>query len=84
MEWGRKRIWFRWKIIFEGEFKNGKRWRGFGKEFNSNNELIFEGEYNEGKRWNGKGKEYDKKNRIIYDGKYVDGLNEKRFGIWLF
>ena len=68
------------EILFEGEFKNGKRWKGNGKEYRINNlekELVFEGEYNNGKRWNGKGKEYNKKNRLIYEGKYINGLNER-------
>ena len=42
-------------LIFEGEYLNGKRWNGKGKEFHKN-KLIFEGEYLNGKR-NGKGKE---------------------------
>ena len=32
------------KVIFEGEYLNGLRWKG--KEYNDNGELIFEGEYN--------------------------------------
>ena len=47
--------------MFEGEYLNGKKWKGKGKEFKYENfgELIFEGEFENGKRWNGKGKEYD-------------------------
>ena len=41
-------------IIFEGEYLNGKRWKGKGKEY-KNGIMIFEGEYLNGKRWNGKG-----------------------------
>ena len=46
------------KVIFEGEYVNGKR-NGKGKEYNYGR-IIFEGEYLYGKR-NGKGKEYDYK-----------------------
>ena len=30
-------------LIFEGEYKNGKKWKG--KQYNSKGELTFEGEY---------------------------------------
>ena len=43
-------------LIFEGEFKNNKRWKGKGKEYLEGG-LVFEGEYLYGER-NGKGKEY--------------------------
>ena len=36
------------KLIFEGEYKNGKKWNGKGKEFDDKRNLIFEGEY---KKW---------------------------------
>ena len=46
------------RLIFEGDYKNGKR-NGKGKEYSDyNGKLIFEGEYVNGKR-NGKGKEYN-------------------------
>ncbi len=32
------------KLIFEGEYLNGKKWNRKGKEYNDNEELIFEGE----------------------------------------
>ena len=48
------------ELIFEGEYKEGKKWNGKGKEYNNKKELVFEREYKEGKRWNGKGKEYFK------------------------
>ena len=35
--------------MFEGEYLNGKRWNGKGKEY-YNNKLIFEGEYLNGER----------------------------------
>ena len=40
------------KLIYEGEYLNGKR-NGKGKEFYKNGDLLFEGEYLNGKRWNG-------------------------------
>ncbi len=64
------------RIIFEGEYLNGKRWKGKIKEYNHGN-LIFEGEYKNGER-NGKGKEYEKDNgRLIFEGEYFIG---KRHG----
>ena len=42
-------------IIFIGEYLNGERWNGKGKEYYYNGKLEFEGEYLNGKRWNGKG-----------------------------
>ena len=39
-------------LIFEGEYKDGKRFKG--KEYNKYGELIFEGEYKNEERWNGK------------------------------
>ena len=43
-------------MIFEGEYKDCKKYKG--KEYNEDGKLIFEGEYINAKRWNGKGKEY--------------------------
>ena len=48
-------------MIFEGEYKNGKR-NGKGKEYSSDGDLIFEGE--NGKR-NGKGMEKEKNYALI-------------------
>ena len=48
------------KLIFEGEYINGKR-IGKGKEYDINGKLIFEGEYINGE-WNGMEKE---KNMIM-------------------
>ena len=62
------------ELIFEGEYKEGKRWNGKGKEYNNKKELIFEGEYLNGERWNGKGKEYFKfTNELNFVGKYING-----------
>jgi len=45
---------YKGNLIYEGEFKNGKR-NGKGEEYYSTKKLIFNGEYLNGKRWNGKG-----------------------------
>ena len=42
-------------IEFEGEYLNGKRWNGKGKEYDTFGTLIFEGEYLNGERLNRKG-----------------------------
>ena len=59
------------KLIFEGEFLNGKK-KGKGKEYNYYGELIFEGEYLNEKR-NGKGKEYHNHGEIGFIGEYLNG-----------
>ena len=41
------------KLIFEGEYLDGKIWNGKGKEFDYKENLIFEGKYLNGKRWDG-------------------------------
>ena len=57
------------KLIFEGEYLNGKR-NGKGKEYKFGR-LKFEGEYLNGER-NGKGKEYYG-GYLIFDGEYLNG-----------
>ena len=59
------------KLLFEGEYLNGKR-SGKGKKYDYKGNLVFEGEYLNGKR-NGKGKEYDKYGRLIFEGEYLNG-----------
>ena len=59
------------KLIFEGEYKNGKR-NGKGKEYDKYSNLIFDGEYLDGKRWNGHVWEYDLYN-LIFEGEYLNG-----------
>ena len=49
------------KLIFEGQYLNGKR-NGKGKEY-KNGKIIFEGEFLNGERWIGKGEEYDEENK---------------------
>ena len=46
------------KLVFEGEYLDGKRWNGKGNDFDFISNLKFEGEYLNGKL-NGKGKEYE-------------------------
>ena len=63
-------------MIFEHEYKNGKK---IGKEKMKiffNDKLIFEGESLNEKK-NGKGIEYDLKGKKIFEGEY---LNDKRNG----
>ena len=57
------------KLIFEGEYLNGKR-NGKGKEYYRNGKLLFEGEYLNGKR-NGKGKEYYDSGKVVFEGEYL-------------
>ena len=62
-----KEIWISTeKMVYEGDYLNGKR-NGKGKEYYYHSgKLIFEGEYLNGKR-NGKGKEYNNKGELIID-----------------
>ena len=39
-------------IIFEGEYLNGKKWKGKGTEYDETGDFTFEGEYLNGQRWN--------------------------------
>ena len=54
------------KLIFEGEYLNGK-----AKEYDRYGNLVYEGEYLNGKR-NGKGKEYFGRH-LLFDGEYLNG-----------
>jgi len=58
-------------MIFEGEYKNGKRNRK-RKDYYHNGDLEFEGEYSNGKR-NGKGKEYYYGRKLKFEGEYLNG-----------
>ena len=47
------------KLEFEGEYKNGKKWNGKGKEYEfSKGRVEFDGEYLNGEKWNGKVRKY--------------------------
>ena len=60
------------KLVFEGEYKNGRR-EGYGKEYYEAGYLEYEGEYKNGKR-NGKGKEYYIYTEALrFEGEYVNG-----------
>ena len=64
------------KLLFEGEYLNGKR-NGKGKEYNyENDKFEFEGEYLNGKK-NGKGKEYYKDGKLMFEGEYSNGERQK-------
>ena len=59
------------KVIYKGEYLDGKRWNGKGKEYDNNGKLIYEGKYLNGER-NCKGKEYDNNSKPIYEGEYLN------------
>ena len=82
------------KLIFEGEFSNGKI-NGIGKESNYEGEIKFEGTYFDGKRWTGKLKEdnsdifelnngkgymmgYFDDSEFEFEEEYVNGINIKK------
>ena len=58
------------RLIFEGEYKDGEKYKG--KEYNNKGELIFEGEYKDEEKY--KGKEYNNKGELIFEGEYKDGI----------
>ena len=58
------------KLIFEGEYLDGKRNRK-GKEYD-NGKIIFEGEYLNGQKY-GKGKEYYYNGELKFYGNYLNG-----------
>ena len=62
-------------VIFEGEYLDGKRWKGIIKEYNHKDKLVFEGDLINGKK-NGIGKIYEM-DRLIYEGEFLNG---KRHG----
>ena len=74
-EKGKEYYSFNNKLIFEGEYLNGKR-NGKGKEYYDDSIVIFEGEYLKGKR-NGKGKIYYidcfGNENIKFEGEYLNG-----------
>ena len=63
------------KLIFEGEFKNGKR-KGKEKEYYKSGEISFKGTYLNGKK-HGKGIEYDQNGKIQFEGEYSNGFEIK-------
>ena len=65
-------------IIFEGEYLNGKRWNGKGKEYDGSGSLIFEGEIKNGLK-NGKGTQY-RNGEKIFEGEYLKGIKWNGYG----
>ena len=63
------------KLIFDGEYLNGKRWKGMKKEYDYDGNILFEAQYING-AVNGKGKEYDK-GKLIFEGEYLNGKRTK-------
>ena len=59
------------KLLFEGEYLNGKR-HGKGREYDKHFNIIFEGEYLNDKR-NGKGIEYYPNRNVLFIGEYLNG-----------
>ena len=57
------------KLLFEGEYLNGKRWNGKITDYDFYGNLIFESEILEG---NGKGKEYYN-GELLFEGEYLNG-----------
>ena len=66
----------KYNLIYEGEFKNGKR-HGKGKEYFYFNKILFEGEYLNGQRWNGKLKEYNYDFERVSECEYIEGKIKK-------
>ena len=68
------------KLIFEGEFKDDKRWKGRADD------EKFKGEYLNGKKWNGKAEEYvyeelhgrDLTRIVTFKGEYNNGEKKGR------
>ena len=60
------------KLVFEGEYINGKLWKGKLKSY-IKDILIFEGDILNGKK-DGKIKEYYKDNGLLlFEGEYING-----------
>ena len=62
------------KLIFEGEYLDGKKWKGNANKYDEDTgKLILEYEYLKGKI-EGKAKEYDKYNNdLLFSGNYING-----------
>ena len=68
---GKGKEYYKNKIVFEREYLDGRRWNGYGKEYNNFGHLVFEGKYNKGEKIVGKVKEFD-------DGKIVNEKENKK------
>ena len=60
------------KLIFKGEYKNGKR-NGLGFYYDNTGNIIFKGTFKDGKK-NGKGTEYYLGDHIKFEGEYFNGF----------
>jgi len=67
-------------IVFDGEYFEGKQWKGKEKQYDKKGNLSYELEYLNGKIWNGKGKEYLQINNlsklildVIFEGQFLNG-----------
>ena len=71
-KWKRKRI--EGKLIFEGEYLDGKKWNGEAKVYDENTcNMIFEYKYSKG-IIDGNGSEYDKySGELLFSGYYLNG-----------
>jgi antitoxin component YwqK of YwqJK toxin-antitoxin module len=65
------------ELIFDGEYLDGKRWKGreIEERYNNDDILIFQGEYINGILH---GKEYNIYGKIIFEGEYYKEKNEKK------
>ena len=61
------------KILFEGEYLKGKRWRGKGEEYDDFERLIYSGEYIDGKKWTGKLTSFNEDGKIANKVKFLNG-----------
>ena len=60
------------KLIFEGEYKNGKR-NGKGKEYSYSSGIISEAKYEKGKGWIITTGEFNDNGKLFFEGEYIDG-----------
>ena len=63
-------------MIFKGEYKNWKIWKGFAKKYTDNNP-IYNGTFNKGIFWEGIAKEFNEKKDLIFNGEYWGGYKCK-------
>ena len=68
--------------LFIGEYLNGRKWKGKGKELYPEKSVYFEGEYDKGKKI--KGKEFNEIGNLKFEGEYLDGkyYNGKGYNIY--
>ena len=59
-------------MVFEGEYLNGKKWNGKGKEEYTCKDLIYEGEFLNG-QITGKGTLFWTEGILIFDGEFLNG-----------